>query len=257
MYFSEDAIKKLATEYSAMPGKLNILMKKFILLETNNPRTREFASQGFARRVKIMILCITNVFSAIPPERSDVPARDELSNATINIQSFVFNLFGAIDNLAWIWMMEHGQKRDDGTPIRDTHVGLGPGNSSVRGTLSQEFQAYLSDLDDWFRHIATLRHALAHRVPLYIPPYVIEAKDEATYRDFEVKMSQAASKEDFAEYDRLSSEQLKLGRFRPWIQHSFEEKAKPIVFHAQMLSDFNVVDGIAHKMLLELAKPKE
>jgi hypothetical protein len=40
MYFSEDAIKNLATEYSAMPGKLNILMKKFILLETSNPRTR-------------------------------------------------------------------------------------------------------------------------------------------------------------------------------------------------------------------------
>jgi hypothetical protein len=121
MYFSEEALKSLAKEYSAMPNKLDILMKKFILLDTTNPRTREFASQGFARRVKIMVLCITNVFSAVPPERSDVPSRDELSNATINVQSFVFNVFGAIDNLAWIWMMEHGQRRRDGTPISKTH----------------------------------------------------------------------------------------------------------------------------------------
>jgi hypothetical protein len=136
-------------------------------------------------------------------------------------------------------------------------VGLGPGNTSLRRTLSQEFQTYLSSLDEWFRHIATLRHALAHRIPLYIPPYVIESKDEATYRDFEEKMAQAASKGDFKEYDRLSAEQLRLGRFRPWIQHSFEEKSKPVVFHAQMLSDFSTVDEIAHKMLLELAKPRE
>jgi hypothetical protein len=255
MYFSEEAIKRLAADYSAMPSKLNTLMEKFILLDTSNPRAREFASQGFPRRVKVMALCITNVFEKIPPERTEVPSRDELSNATINIQSFVFNVFGAVDNLAWIWMAEKGQKRRDGTPIRDTHVGLGPDNTSVRSTLSQDFQNYLATLDAWFGHIATLRHALAHRIPLYIPPYVIEEKDEPAYRDFEAKMTEAAKKGDFAEYDRLSAAQLQLGRFRPWVQHSFEEKSKPVIFHAQMLSDFNTVDEIAHTMLVELAKP--
>jgi len=49
---------------------------------------------------------------------------------------------------------------------------------------------------------------------------------------------------------------LKLGRFRPWVQHSFEEKAKPVVFHAQMLSDFNTVDELSRKMLDELARPR-
>jgi hypothetical protein len=43
-----------------------------------------------------------------------------------------------------------------------------------------------------------------------------------------------------------------LGRFRPWIQHSFEEKAEPVVFYAQMLADFNTVDEIGRKMLDEL-----
>jgi hypothetical protein len=257
MYFSEKAIKQLAADYSAMPGRLKTLLERFILLNTSSPRAREFARQGFPRRVKVMALCITNVFEKIPPERTDVPSRDELSNATINIQSFVFNVFGAIDNLAWIWMMECGQKRRDGTPIRDTHIGLGPDNTSVRGTLSQEFQSYLATLDAWFKHIATLRHALAHRIPLYIPPYVIESKDEAAYKDFEVRMTEAAKSGDFTEYDRLSVEQMQLGRFRPWVQHSFEEKAKPVVFHAQMLSDFNTVDEIAHTMLAELAKPRE
>jgi Protein of unknown function (DUF4238) len=103
-------------------------------------------------------------------------------------------------------------------------------------------------------YIADLRHALAHRIPLYIPPYVIQAPDEAAYKDFETKMSDAIKKHDFAGYDRLSAEQMKLGRFRPWVQHSFEENAAPIVFHAQTLADFNTVEELGRKMLDELRR---
>jgi hypothetical protein len=81
-----------------------------------------------------------------------------------------------------------------------------------------------------------------------------DEKDRAAYTALEAKMIDAAKKHDFGEYDRLSTEQLKLGRFRPWVQHSFEENAKPVVFHAQMLADFNTVDEVAQKMLEELAR---
>jgi hypothetical protein len=68
-------------------------------------------------------------------------------------------------------------------------------------------------------------------------------------------MDKAAKKADFKEYDRLSAEQLRLGRFRPWVQHSFEEHAKPIVFHAQMLADFKTIDELALKLLSEFPRP--
>ena len=254
MYYSDDALKKLAEGYAAIDAKLNILLERYILLVLKSPRAQEFARQGFPRRLKVMVRCIVNVFEHIPPERNELPSRNELSDATINIQSFVFNVFGAIDNLAWIWMHENGQKRNDGTPIPDRYVGLGRENASVRSALSKEFQDYLQTLEAWFKHMADLRHALAHRIPLYIPPYVIQRKDLDAYKDFEARMAEAAKKGDFIEYDRLSSEQFKLGRFRPWVQHSFEEGSKPVVFHVQMLADFNTVDELAHKMLNELVK---
>jgi hypothetical protein len=246
----------LAEDYAALNGKLDDLLVKFFTLTLTNPRAMEYARQGVPRRLKVLARCITNVFTGIPPERNELPSRDALSDATINIQSFVFNVFGAVDNLAWVWMHQNGQKRQDGTPIPDGHIGHGPNNTSVRATLSQELRDYLATLDKWFEHLADLRHALAHRIPLYIPPYVIEEKDHAVYRELEAKMTEAATKHDFAEYDRLAGEQMKLGRFRPWVQHSFEENAQPIVFHAQMLADFNTVDELARKMLMELAKPR-
>jgi hypothetical protein len=253
MYYSDEALKELKAQYITVEEKLNLLLEKYFLLSLKNPRAREFATQGYARRLKVMVRCIDNVFGMIPPDRAELPSRNELSDATINIQSFVFNVFGSIDNLAWIWVSEHGQRRSDGTPIPDMHIGLGPKNESVRATLSKSFQEYLAGLEKWFEHISGLRHALAHRIPLYIPPYIIQKPDEAAYKDFETKMTDAIKKRNFADYDKFSTEQMKLGRFRPWVQHSFEEKAAPIVFHAQMLADFNTVEELGRKMLGEFA----
>ena len=55
-----------------------------------------------------------------------------------------------------------------------------------------------------------------------MPPYVIAKPDEAAYQDYETKMTEAIKQHQFTEYDRLSAEQMKLGRFRPRVQHSFE-----------------------------------
>src|SRR5277367_152246 len=111
MYYSDNALKQLADGYAALGGKVNALLEKYFRLELQRPRAREFARQGFPGRLKVMVRCITNVFDEIPPERTELPSRDELTDATINIQSFVFNVFGAVDNLAWVWMAENGQKR--------------------------------------------------------------------------------------------------------------------------------------------------
>jgi hypothetical protein len=143
VYYSDDALKKLADGYQTVNDKLNYLMEKYYLIALANSRAKEFASQGYSRRLKVMVRCIENVFTMIPPERIELPSRDELSDATINIQSFVFNVFGSIDNLAWIWMLEKGQKLAGNTPIPDTHIGLGPKNERVRATLSREFNDYL------------------------------------------------------------------------------------------------------------------
>jgi hypothetical protein len=47
-------------------------------------------------------------------------------------------------------------------------------------------------------------------------------------------------------------EQMKLAKFAPWMQHSYEEGSKRIVFHPQMLRDFGTVEEVALKMLDEL-----
>jgi hypothetical protein len=89
MYLGEETIKEMSAGYQSVRAKLNSLVEAYILRDFKNPRAREHASQGFPRRLKVMARCIDNVFQTIPPDRSDLPSRDELSDVTINIQSFV------------------------------------------------------------------------------------------------------------------------------------------------------------------------
>jgi len=251
-YFSNDDLKKLNSEYQSVQERYEKLLLNYVELQLKNEKAQEFAIHGFPRRLGILVRCINNVYVALPPERKEVPTRDELSDATINVQAFILNVFGALDNLAWIWVSEKGLINGEGLPMPKHLVGLSPKHKLVRASFSEEFQAYINGLDDWFGELGNFRDAIAHRIPLYIPPYVVPVGKEAAYRDFEKRMTEAIKRRDLAEHDRLSIEQMKLVEFRPWIQHSFEEKAKPIVFHAQLLADFAMTEELGKKMLLEL-----
>jgi hypothetical protein len=132
-------------------------------------------------------LCIDSVFIYLKPDEDKVPKFDILLEVTMNLQAFVFNTFGSLDNIASIWIFEKEVKGDDGKPIPRKWVGLGPGNEQVRKSLSKDFQQYLTTLDEWFRVLQDFRHALAHRIPLYIPPYVISGEKLAEYKQLDAR----------------------------------------------------------------------
>jgi hypothetical protein len=252
MYFTEEVLKDLAREYENVPRKHAALMKAYLARAYREDRGREFAQHGFLRRVKSMARSITNVFTLLPPEKSDLPTSEERHDAEMNIQAFLFNTFAPTDNLAWIWVSEKNIRKPDGSELANREVGLR--KARIRQSFSAGFQEYLQTLDPWFGHLEDFRHALAHRIPLYIPPYMVDPKNEKAYRELEAGMNAAALRYDFKERERLAAEQKKLTFFRPWMTHSFTENAKHVVFHAQLLADFNTIDELGHKMLEELAR---
>src|SRR6266436_1456837 len=149
MYFSDHALKKIQAEYRSVNSKYQSLLLDYVARPFVDAKAREYASQGFSRRLKILTRCIHRVFEILPPDRTELPTSDDLSDATINIQAFVFNVYGSIDNLAWIWVQEI-RLTNNGTPIPRSWVGLSNKNKYVRGSFSQAFQEYLKGLDTWF-----------------------------------------------------------------------------------------------------------
>lgn len=250
--FSSDQLRELESEVEQINERYERLMLAFVNRQYKTDEAREHGTHGFARRVGVMRRCIHNVFRILPPSRTSVPEPDDLADASISVQAFVFNVFGSIDNLAWIWVHEKSVVTPKGKQLSRGQVGLSANYPIVRNSLPPTFQLYLTNCEKWLDHLESYRHALAHRIPLYIPPYRVKKENEAHYRDLDRRMDEAVAAHRFDEYERLSAEQLSFCDFFPVMTHSYGEKAKPVVFHPQMIADFKTVEEIALNFVKEL-----
>jgi hypothetical protein len=252
MYFSRQALQEMSEAREAIGSKYESLLMLYVTLPLKDATAKEYATQGFPRRLGVMAHCIHNVFTTLPPEKEEIPSKTQLFDATVNIQAFLVNTFGCVDNLARIWIHEKSVTTVRGKPLPKGEIGLAVHHTRVRRSLSKEFQDYLKKRDEWLTFMGNFRHALAHRIPLYIPPYAVRPQDEAAYNEFKQKMIEASKNGELAEHGRLVVEQQKLMRFLPWIHHSYLENGKPAVFHPQLLADFHTVEELGLKMHCEL-----
>jgi hypothetical protein len=177
------------------------------------------------------------------------PEREEVLKATVAIQAFVLNVIGCLDNLAWIWVYERGITAN-GAELDPKSVGLW--KRHVQQSMSKEFRAYLDSRRPWFDAINELRDALVHRVPLYIPPYVVDKSKINELNRLEQEATAALARGDHAAYDRIRADQEKLGESRPWVTHSFYEQSDPTYFHFQLLCDWLTIEELGLKLLEEL-----
>ena len=171
-------------------------------------------------------------------------------DVTCHLQSFVINVFGAIDNLAGIWVMETGITQPNGRLLRPMQIGLTPDHEIVRASFSLPFRDYLESTNAWFEYLEDYRHALAHRVPGYISPCQLDDAAAAEYRLLETEMADARTNPE--RYGQLLQQQRGLGVFNPLTMHSYEEHARPVWLHPQMICDFSTVVEIGEHMLREL-----
>lgn len=209
--------------------------------------------QGVARRIGTLSRCIETVFSILPPNQTTPPEKDILTDASINIQAFVTNVSGCCDNLAWLWVHECGVVQDDGSELANGMVGLSKKYKQVWRSFSLPFRDYLKSRDEWFEHTKGFRDSLSHRIPLYIPPYVVDPDNGERYGELESAAWNALLAGDLEKHDGLLAEQDKLKFFRPWMSHSFAEASPMAVFHAQLLADFYTVEELGLKFLEELS----
>ena len=199
-------------------------------------------------------MCIENTFSAIPTNFDEVPTLEQTGEMMIQVQAFIFNVFGCLDNLAWMWVLERNVTKDDGQPLPRGWIGLRPDNKDVRKSLGQELRQVLEGMDDWFTDLESLRHSLAHQIPLYVPPFSVSPHNAEKYRELEQSIFELVLQRDEAQARAQEYERDSLRFFRPWIVGSWDWQQKVIQFHPKMLCDFKTVEMIGVKLLGDLVR---
>jgi hypothetical protein len=256
--FDEQGLRELRREERRVRGKYAELLFAYLAVQFSNPLAKEIAHQGFARRLKVLAYCINTVFTRLPPWSDDVPKDEVRLECEVCVQAFVFNVFGCIDNLANMWVKERNITRSNGKEIPPLLIGLGEKCKAVRDSLSDDLQRYLSSdgMLGWLAYLEDYRHALAHRIPLYIPPHAVKQSNAQAYQDLETRKIEATRRLDLDEHDRLEGEQMKLCVFQPYIKHSWGDDKPPLRFHERMLGDYATVVDLGQRMLEELKRPK-
>lgn len=204
---------------------------------------------GFLRRLSFIEHCAEKVFELVPPDCVD-PTQDALRDTSAFLHSFIINTFGAIDNLAWLWVREAQIVDGRGRDLNRSRVGLTPGHEYLRGTLSDVTRDYLATTDGWFAYLEEYRHALAHRIPLYIPPKQLTELETQEFRRLDSEVGGPGW--DWARWPEILAAQRRLGVFQPLMMHSFGEGAQPIRFHAQIGCDFATVIEIGEHVLRDI-----
>lgn len=254
MAFTNEQIEAWQGASRLIPSKAQALLSRFTTYPYQDAKAREYAIQGFCRRVSTLARCLHNVFTAMPPGQNVKPSNDERTDVTINLQAFLFNTFGSLDNLAHILVNEKHLVRSDGKVFLTGQIGLGPDNTKFRRVLSPQLSSYLTTLDDWFGYLRNYRHALAHRIPIYIPPYIVTCTTRCDYERLGMERAKALIAGDIKLAAQLDDAQDALGQFEPIMMHSVSESPGSIAFHREMLVDFHTIEEIAQEVLTDLRR---
>jgi hypothetical protein len=248
-FFSAQDLTNLDAAKDDLREKFNVLRDTLVGRAYRTERGRSYAFEGLMRRLDTMMRSVDYVFEILPPGKVDRPTIEETTTATMLIQSFVVNVQGCLDNLAWIWAFETNQRDRQGNEFDRRLIGLGDSYWSFRKTFSKPFQKYLKSRKPWFKHVSVFRDSLAHRIPLYIVPYIVSESDLPEYQRLQ---KEAFATKDYKSYLVLKEQQEKLGVYRPWMVHSVTEGSPVCVFHQQMIQDFLTIHECTGKLLAEI-----
>jgi hypothetical protein len=181
---------------------------------------------------------------------------EQLTDVQINLHAYVINLFGILDNLAWGFIVHHelepaiGDRRNVGLFHNRTQLHLPP---AVREHLQSE------DLNRWFRdYLKNYRDALAHRIPLYIPPAIFSEQAERRFQEIELEIETCIVARNFDALEALTQEQKELGAVCFTFLHSVSETdgIRQLILHPQMLADGKTVIEIAKTFFRHFLDPR-
>jgi hypothetical protein len=116
--FDESGLQILKEGFASVPDKAQALTTAFLTHSYRSSAAKEYAQQGLCRRLSTLVRCIDQIFMHLPPEREDIPPSEVLTDTTIYLQAFVFNAFGVLDNLAFIWVHEKDIKNQTASHFR-------------------------------------------------------------------------------------------------------------------------------------------
>lgn len=239
MAYETKTAEKLVREHSQVQRDLEGLFLKTVRAgqSTESPRAKEQLLHGAGRRLKLLRRCLSNVFENFPPSATKPIPSNALDEVQISLHAFVMNLYGFFENLGWAYVLRHNLESQIGD-----RMGIGLFKKATQKHLPATLKDYLTSttMETWHKeYLKNYRDALAHRIPLYIPPCTLTPEEGERFNALEREKFECFTPERLDRLDEIRKEQASLGSACAIFLHSFEgeDRSKAVQLHPQMLCD--------------------
>lgn len=243
MTFNAEQVEELHRELEEVIKALNALLLQTVQVgqKQENEHTKEFLLSGLGRRLKILRYSLLTIFRLFPPEATRPIASDDLEGVQVAHHAFVMNLYGTFENWAWAFVSRHGLLGAIGDRKK-----IGLFLRSTQQFLPVPLKAYLASetMIRWHTdYLKNYRDALAHRIPLYIPPAAYTHEEGARYMKLDREECEHIVAQRWDDLERARQEKDALGSAYPVFLHSLsdEEGLRPILLHPQIISDAKTI----------------
>lgn len=242
MRYDAEQVEAMKLEQEKLSERFEDLMVTALrvreLLGSND--SRNHLTHGVARRLKIVARCIQQLFLLLPPDAEKPLARDELTDLNINLHALLVNLAGVLEDLAWVLAYE--------SPLAEQFAkdpfSVGLFRPKLQEVMPPKLLAHVKSevFATWYMEYAkNYRDAVAHHIPPYIADRTFSPEDGRAFEELEKAQNALflAPHFDLEESQRIRAAQDALGRPALIMTHALSGKhqARPILFHAQAISD--------------------
>ena len=246
--YTPEMIPKLADFFEKALAEAGEVFTGVLMLghQLKSPRAREYLHNGIGRRVGLVQRCVERIFQIFPPERTEHFEREELEDLNINLHAFLLNIYGILDDIAWVVVLEATQQEVNNRRKVSLY---GP---EVQKHLPKDTVSFLATMKSWHdNYIKNFRDSLAHRIPAYVPPKQLVGDEVKRSEELEKEILEAIKKHEFDRVEALQEEERNLGSLMPVYTHSFGDldRSPPIYLHNQILVDLRTVAAITRATL--------
>lgn len=216
---------------------------------------------GLARRLQMLEHSLL-VMAQLPPDRSPPLALHQVEEANVALNALYLNIRGSLDNTAWALTYHYElveQPNESKVAHRQFAHLFGKQFLAALARKDAELAAKLQPMAGWGRELSTVRDPAAHRIPLYIPPSVVDAAGAQRVAEIDRELESAATRSGLDDFHSLMMKRWNSGVFRPVVGMSEQEGlallSLPKVLNRDVGSMLNAIEHVVAFVFAEDARP--
>lgn len=232
---------------------LRDLMLHCVMLAPNikNKNAEYYLKYGVGRRGGMMFRAFQTLLHVAEPHRSTPLTHDEQQQLSVHVNTIYINIRGCLDNLAWTYGWETNP--DVMESCNPMHVNLFDKRFQKHFGDNELFTA-LQSMTEWAMDLKARRDPVAHRIPLYVVPSILQPGQETEYQRLSDLHLSAAAKLDFETSEQAFSSLDQLGSYPGWMVHDPNEP--PIQIYPTIPEDLGMMLQVSDRILLSLGYNK-